>query len=104
MTRRMIGRQRIPTPVFDRDASTSGGLFKADFDFRGFIRFKIAQTPIEYKPDTRLPGPHSADLENLAKNEPQNVKVLRLLVRAYRGLGREQDAKRAEEKAETIEK
>ena len=44
------------------------------------------------------------DLENLAKNEPQNVKVLRLLVRAYRGLGREQDAKRAEEKAETIEK
>jgi predicted Zn-dependent protease len=45
-----------------------------------------------------------ADLEALAKSEPQNAQVLRSLARAYRGLGREQEAKRAEEKAEAIAK
>jgi arylsulfatase A-like enzyme/Flp pilus assembly protein TadD len=45
-----------------------------------------------------------ADLEALAKSEPQNAQVLRVLVRVYRRLGREQDAKRAEEKADAIAK
>ena len=44
------------------------------------------------------------DLEALAKSDPRNTVALRLLARAYRGLGREQDAKRADEQAETLEK
>jgi choline-sulfatase len=39
------------------------------------------------------------DLEALTKAEPGNAAALRLLSRAYRGLGRTQDAKRAEERA-----
>lgn len=39
------------------------------------------------------------DLEALAKGEPPNAVALRLLARAYRGLGREPDAQRAEAKA-----
>ena len=44
------------------------------------------------------------DLEALAKSDPRNAVALRLLARAYRGLGREQDAKRADEQAEALEK
>ncbi len=44
------------------------------------------------------------DLEALAKSDPRNFTALRLLARAYRGLGREQDAKRAEEQAAALEK
>jgi len=44
------------------------------------------------------------DLEALTKADPQNAAALRLLAQAYRGLGREQDAKRAEERAEALEK
>ncbi len=39
------------------------------------------------------------DLEALAKSDPSNAAALRLLGRAYRGLGREQDAKQAEAQA-----
>jgi arylsulfatase A-like enzyme/Flp pilus assembly protein TadD len=39
------------------------------------------------------------DLEAFAKSDARNATALRLLARAYRGLGREQDAKRAEEQA-----
>lgn len=39
------------------------------------------------------------DLEALAKSDSQSLAALRLLAQAYRGLGREQDAKRAEEQA-----
>jgi len=44
------------------------------------------------------------DLEAFTKVDPRNAKALRLLARAYRGLGREQDAKRAEEQAAALEK
>jgi cytochrome c-type biogenesis protein CcmH/NrfG len=39
------------------------------------------------------------DLEAFAKSDPKNAEALKLLARAYRGLGRQQDAKRAEERA-----
>ena len=44
------------------------------------------------------------DLEAYTKTEPRNAAALRLLARAYRGLGREQDAKRIEERAAALEK
>ena len=44
------------------------------------------------------------DLEAFMKSDPRNAVGLRLLARAYRGLGREQDAKRAEERAAALEK
>jgi arylsulfatase A-like enzyme/Flp pilus assembly protein TadD len=44
------------------------------------------------------------DMEALTKSEPQNAEALHLLARAYRGLGREQEAKRAEERASTLQK
>ncbi len=44
------------------------------------------------------------DLEAYTKAEPRNAVALRLLTRAYRGLGREQDAKRTEERAVALEK
>ena len=43
------------------------------------------------------------DLQALTKSDPGNAAALRLLARAYRGLGRAQDAKRAEERAEALE-
>jgi choline-sulfatase len=44
------------------------------------------------------------DLEAFTKSDLRNAAALRLLARAYRGLGREQDAKRAEEQAVALEK
>ncbi len=44
------------------------------------------------------------DLEAFTKTDPRNAAALRLLARAYRGLGREQDAKRTEERAAALEK
>ena len=44
------------------------------------------------------------DLESFTKTDPRNAEALRLLARAYRGLGREQDAKRTEEQARALEK
>ena len=44
------------------------------------------------------------DLEAFAKSDPRNAAALRLLARAYRGLGREPDAKRADEQAEALGK
>ncbi|HEY6304514.1 MAG TPA: sulfatase-like hydrolase/transferase [Terriglobales bacterium] len=44
------------------------------------------------------------DLEAFTKADPQNAKALHLLARAYRGLGREEDAKRTEELAAALEK
>jgi arylsulfatase A-like enzyme/Tfp pilus assembly protein PilF len=44
------------------------------------------------------------DLEAFTKTDPRNAAALRLLARAYRGLGREQDAKRTEEQAGALEK
>lgn len=44
------------------------------------------------------------DLEALTKAEPRNSAALRLLARAYRGLGKEQSAKRAEDQAAAVEK
>jgi choline-sulfatase len=44
------------------------------------------------------------DLEAFTKENPRNGKALRLLARAYRGLGREQDAKRAEAHAVAADK
>ncbi|MFY9562225.1 MAG: sulfatase-like hydrolase/transferase [Terriglobales bacterium] len=44
------------------------------------------------------------DLEALAKSDPKNAAALRLLARAYRGLGREKDAKQAEAQAAAAEK
>jgi Tfp pilus assembly protein PilF len=44
------------------------------------------------------------DLEAYTKTDPRNAVALRLLAHAYRGLGREQDAKRIEERAAGIEK
>ena len=44
------------------------------------------------------------DLEALTKSDPHNVNAWRLLARTYRGLGRAQDAKRAEARVGTTEK
>jgi arylsulfatase A-like enzyme len=44
------------------------------------------------------------DLEALVKSDPRNAAALRLLALAYRGLGREQEAKRTEEKAAALGK
>ena len=44
------------------------------------------------------------DLESFTKADPRNPAALRLLARAYRGLGKEQAAKRAEEQASALEK
>jgi len=44
------------------------------------------------------------DLEALTKSDPRNRAALRLLAQAYRGAGREQDAKQAEDKAAALEK
>jgi Tfp pilus assembly protein PilF len=44
------------------------------------------------------------DLEALTKSDPKNAAAFHLLARAYRGLHREQEAKRAEEKAAALEK
>jgi len=43
------------------------------------------------------------DLEAFTKSDPRNVAALRLLAQAYRGLGREQDAKRTDEQAAAME-
>jgi arylsulfatase A-like enzyme/Tfp pilus assembly protein PilF len=44
------------------------------------------------------------DLEALTKSDPKNTAAWRLLAKVYRGLGREQDAKQAEERAEAAGK
>ncbi|MGB6386707.1 MAG: sulfatase-like hydrolase/transferase [Terriglobales bacterium] len=44
------------------------------------------------------------DLEAFTKTDPRNPAALRLLARAYRGLGKEQAAKRAEEQAAALGK
>ncbi|HLX82756.1 MAG TPA: sulfatase-like hydrolase/transferase [Terriglobales bacterium] len=44
------------------------------------------------------------DLEALTKSEPRNAEAWRLLARAYRGLGKEADAKRAEAQVVVLEK
>ncbi len=44
------------------------------------------------------------DLEALTKSDPRNAAALRLLARAYRGLGREPDAKRIDAQAAAVEK
>ena len=44
------------------------------------------------------------DLEAVVKSDPKNAAALRLLGRAYRGLGREQDARQAETRAAAAEK
>jgi arylsulfatase A-like enzyme/Flp pilus assembly protein TadD len=44
------------------------------------------------------------DLEALCKTDPRDAAALRLLAEAYRGLGRVQDAKRAEAQAAALEK
>jgi Tfp pilus assembly protein PilF len=44
------------------------------------------------------------DLEALVKSDPRNAAALRSLALTYRGLGREQEAKRAEEKAAALGK
>ena len=44
------------------------------------------------------------DLEALTKGDPANAAGFRLLARAYRGLGREPDAKQAEAKAAAVKK
>ena len=44
------------------------------------------------------------DLEALAKSDPKNPAVFRWLAKAYRGLGKEQAAKRAEDQAAALEK
>ena len=44
------------------------------------------------------------DLEAFTKSNPQNATGLRLLARAYRGLGRDHDAERAEAQAAAAEK
>jgi predicted Zn-dependent protease len=43
------------------------------------------------------------DLEALSKSDPRSAETLKLLARAYRGVGREQDAKQAEERAAALE-
>ena len=44
------------------------------------------------------------DLEALTKSDPNNAAAFHLLARAEHGLHREQDAKRAEDKAAALEK
>jgi hypothetical protein len=44
------------------------------------------------------------DLETLTKSDPKNTAALRLLARAYRGLGREPDAQQADSRATASEK
>jgi len=44
------------------------------------------------------------DLEALTKSDAQNAAAWRLLARAYRGLGKEQKATRADEQAVALEK
>ena len=44
------------------------------------------------------------DLEALVKSDPRNASALRLLALAYRGLGRETEAKRTQEKAAALGK
>jgi choline-sulfatase len=44
------------------------------------------------------------DLEAFTKSDPKNAAALKLLARAYRGLGRQQDARRAEERAAVVER
>ena len=44
------------------------------------------------------------DLEALTKSDPSNGAALRLLARAYRGLGREPDAQKADAKAAATDK
>ena len=44
------------------------------------------------------------DLEAFTKSDSRNVEALRLLARAYRGLGKEADAKRAEAQVAALEK
>jgi arylsulfatase A-like enzyme len=44
------------------------------------------------------------DLEALSKSDPRSAEALKLLARAYRGAGREQDATQAEERAAALEK
>ncbi len=44
------------------------------------------------------------DLEVLVKESPSNAEALKLLARAYRGAGREQDAKQAEARAAALDK
>jgi tetratricopeptide (TPR) repeat protein len=44
------------------------------------------------------------DLEALVKSDPRNAAALRLLARAYHGVGREPEAKRAEEQAAALGK
>jgi Flp pilus assembly protein TadD len=44
------------------------------------------------------------DLEALSKSDPRNATALRLLARAYRGLGREPDAKRVEAQAAALDR
>lgn len=43
------------------------------------------------------------DLETLAKGDPPNTEALRLLAKAYRGLGRESEAQQAEARASAAE-
>jgi arylsulfatase A-like enzyme/Tfp pilus assembly protein PilF len=43
------------------------------------------------------------DLEAVTKSDPRNAAAWRLLARAYRGLGREQEAVRADQRAEAAE-
>jgi predicted Zn-dependent protease len=44
------------------------------------------------------------DLEALTRSDPRNGVALRLLARAYRGAGREQDARQVEIKAAAADK
>jgi choline-sulfatase len=44
------------------------------------------------------------DLEAFTKSDPRNAAALHLLAQVYRGLGREQDAKRVEARAGTLDK
>jgi choline-sulfatase len=44
------------------------------------------------------------ELEALTRSDPRNAPALRLLARAYRGLGKEQEASRVEAEAATLEK
>jgi choline-sulfatase len=44
------------------------------------------------------------DLEALTRSDPRNAAALRLLARAYRGAGRERDARQVEDKAAALEK
>jgi uncharacterized protein HemY len=44
------------------------------------------------------------DLEALTKSDPKNAAAWRLLAQAYRGIHKEQDAKRAEDKAAALDR